>query len=63
MMDEAVNYTGASKHGGLSLEETARAMGISKELVRVIEKNALAKMRKALEAYGIRGVADVVFRP
>ena len=43
-----------------TLEETARLLGITRERVRQIEKNALEKLRKRLKLrYGITSISEV----
>jgi DNA-directed RNA polymerase sigma subunit (sigma70/sigma32) len=43
-----------------TLEETARLLGITRERVRQIEKNALKKLRKRLKLrYGITSISEV----
>ena len=45
-----------------TLEETARLMGITRERVRQIEKQALQKLKSALSAkYGIKSFSQMMW--
>jgi hypothetical protein len=43
----------------LTLEETATQLGLTSERVRQIEKSALSKMKRKLEAYGVYCLTDI----
>lgn len=44
---------GSSPKGGMTLEEVARAMGLTRERVRQIEANAIRKLRYELAQRGL----------
>ena len=44
---------------GLSLEEVGRKLGYSDRTIKVIQKEALAKMARILKAGGIKSPADL----
>lgn len=53
--------TRTANHGAATLDQVARAMGVSREHVRRIEKRALDKLRLELEKKGIYKSEEVSF--